>query len=249
MHKLVLNFIHSLVVSISIVATVMLLLSGCKDPNAATAENFIDALNRELTTKQALIPAPGIPSTVEPGMMVIQDLEAVESQDQQVSDQEKKMFRRQLTYAKLLQSAGIVTLEHGYYKHRTYRGDIINLYGYKLHFNRKFQRDIKVMRDGKVSLIVGNIGVNTIVSFTEPKTRGNTTITKVTYKRAIINRPEWASDAIIKYAGIEAKMKNSVTSQLILTDTGWEVLGAKQTARGEAAASMRQAIQTGNLKY
>lgn len=249
MLKLTLNFTYSLVVNILIVASVIFLLSGCKDPKAATPENFIDALNRELTSKQALIPAPGIPSTVESGMMVIQDIESVESEDQKVTDQDKKMFRRQLTYAKLLQSAGIITLEHGYYKHRTYRGELINLYGYKLRFNRKFQRDIKVLKDGKISLIVGNIGVNDIVSFTEPKKRGNTTISKVTYKRTIINRPEWASDAIIKYAGIEAKMKNSVTSQLILTDTGWEVLGAKQTARGEAAATMRQAIQTGNLQY
>lgn len=227
--------------------SISLFLTGCSDPTAANKENFTDALNTALVSKQALIPSPGIPSTVESGLMVIQDLDALNG-DHAPSVNDRKTFRRQLTFAKLLQSAGVVTIEHGKYKHRNFRGEIVELYGYKIRFNKKYEKDIRVSSDGRISLIAGYIGVTKIISFTEPKAQGGKVVSKVTYTRTVISRPEWATDAIIKYSGIEVKMKGAVTANLVQNKDGWEVMGIRRSAQETAASSIRNAIRSGNLQ-
>ena len=179
--------------------------------------------------------------------MVIQDLDALDN-DHTITANDRKTFRRQLTFAKLLQSAGVVTIEHGPYKHRNFRGEYTELYGYKIRFNRKFEKDIRVGNDGRISLIAGYIGVTKIINFTEPKNQGGKVVSKVTYTRTVISRPEWATDAIIKYSGIDVKMKGAVTANLVQNKNGWDVMGVRRSTQGNAARSIRNAIRSGNLQ-
>ena len=223
-------------------------LSACTDPREANKENFTEALNSTLVSKQALIPAPGVPSTAERGMMVIKDLEALNETDEEPTRAERTAFRRQLTYAKLLQSNGLIKIEHGYYKQRNYRGDIVNVYGYKLRFNEKYSQDIVRMKDGKITLVAGYIGVKDIISFTKPTTVRGRTTSRVNYTRTVIGRPEWATDPVIEYSGIAARMKGQVTANLELDDSGWHVMGGNRDSRAEAAKSIRNALRTGDLR-
>ena len=238
-----------LLVTALICLTAGVMLCGCSDRTEANKENFSDAINSSLVTKQALIPAPGIPSTVDRNMMVIKDIEALEENGESgISRDDVKLFRRQMSYAKLLQSTGLLKIDHGYYKQRNYRGEIVNTYGYKLRFNDKYAQDIVRTRDGKVSLSVGYIGVKDILSFSPPANKGGRIVSKVSYTRTVIGRPDWATDAVIEYSGIAAKMRGQMTAMVMQNPDGWEVMGQRQSNATLAASSIRKALRTGDLR-
>ncbi len=66
-----------------------------------------------------------------------------------------------------------------------------------------------------------------ILKYTEPKDIKGKSTSYVTYTRTVINRPEWATDTVLDYAGVKNHLNGKQTAKLILTESGWKVEGYK----------------------
>ncbi len=203
----------------------LFLTVGCNDPKEPNEKNFTDAINAVLVLRQAVIPTPGVPSVVEKQVTLIEDLAADQNADKTYSESDQNKFRRQLTYAKLLESTGLAEIEHGPFQNFNFRGEIENGYGYIIRYREKYAKDVKRFRDGKIGLIAGFVGVDKILKYTEPIERKGKLKCTVTYTRTIISRPDWATDTVIDYSGVKNYIKNSQSITLVLSEQGWEVEG------------------------
>ncbi|MCR5536656.1 MAG: hypothetical protein K6F05_04495 [Succinivibrio sp.] len=201
------------------------LLLGCDDKNAPSVENFTNAINAVLVSSKAVIPAPGVPSHTQEQTTYIEDVTALENMDNNYTRSDKNKFRRQITYAKLLQSTGMAMLKKGTFRDTSSRGEIKQYYGYIVTFNDKYAKDVVKYRDGKIGLVAGFVGVEKILKYTEPKDIKGKTTSYVTYTRTVINRPEWATDTVLDYAGVKNHLNGKQTAKLVLSETGWKVDG------------------------
>ncbi len=232
-----------------LVISCVLLLTGCSSPSDPTPENFTNAINNAMAVAApAILPTPGKITRAEDKVALLEDPDAFENSEKEYSREERQSLKRQITYARLLQSSGLLTMEPTKYRYTDHNGLMHEVIGFRIKFSSKFAKDIVIMPNNKLGLNAGYFGVEKIIKFTEPiPGKNGMLVTKVTYKKTIVSRPEWATDSVIDYSGIKKKLKGNSSIKLQLSSTGWNVEGLKENDAQKAARSIRYSLRSGGV--
>ncbi len=225
-------------------------LAGCTSPNDASPENFTNAINNAMASvAPAILPTPGKVTRAEDRTTLLEDPDAFENSEKEYTREERQSLKRQITYARLLQSSGLLTMEPTKYRYTDYNGLMHEVVGFKIKFSAKYAKDVILLPNHKLGLNAGYYGVDSIIKYTEPVPGKNgMLVTKVTYKKAIVSRPEWATDTVLDYSGIKKKLKGNVSVKLQLTAIGWDVEGMNENDSQKAARSIRYSLRTNSKR-